>query len=40
MCNTLSKMDKKNIKKLKYYKKKCVKYAPKELKKAILDRYK
>lgn len=39
MCNTLSKMDEKNLKKIKYYKKKCIKYAPKELKKSISEKY-
>ena len=39
MCNTLHKIDKSNIKKIKYYKKKCIKYAPKGLKDSINDKY-
>ena len=39
MCNALTKMDKSNLKKLKYYKKKCIKYAPKELKNTISDKF-
>jgi hypothetical protein len=39
MCNTLTKIDQKNIKKIKYYKKKCIKYAPKELKDSINNKY-
>ncbi len=39
MCTTLTKMDKKNIKKIKYYKKKCLKYAPRELKESIGKKY-
>ena len=39
MCNTLNKFDKKNLKKIQYYKKKCIKYAPKELKDNIEKRY-
>jgi len=39
MCNTLTNMDKINLKKLEYYKKKCIKYAPKELKKSIYKRF-
>ena len=39
MCNTLERMDQKNLKKIKYYKKKCIKYAPKELKKSIGEKY-
>ena len=39
MCNTLTKMDKKNLKKLKYYKKKCIKYAPKELRNSINNKF-
>ena len=39
MCTTLTKMDKKNIKKIKYYKKKCIKYAPRELKESISNKY-
>lgn len=39
MCDALSKSPKKHIKKLKYYKKKCIKYAPKELKDNIVRRY-
>lgn len=39
MCNTLTKMDKTNLKKIKYYKKKCIKYAPKELKDSINDKF-
>ena len=39
ICNILTRMDKKNLKKIKYYKKKCIKYAPKELKDNIVRRY-
>lgn len=39
MCNTLFKYDAKNSKKLNYYKNKCIKYAPKELKESIKIRY-
>ena len=39
MCNTLNKMDKKNLKKIHYYKKKCIKYAPKNLKESIKNKY-
>lgn len=39
MCNTLTKMDEKSLKKIKYYKKKCIKYAPKELKESIVDKF-
>lgn len=40
MCSTLTKMDKKNLKKISYYKRKCIKYAPRELKETINDRFK
>ena len=39
MCDALSKSEKKNLIKMKYYKKKCIKYAPKELKDNIVRRY-
>ena len=39
MCNVLTKLDKENLKKIKYYKKKCIKYAPKHLKESINDKY-
>ena len=39
MCNTLTKIEKTNIKKIKYYKRKCIKYAPKELKESINNKY-
>lgn len=35
MYNTLNKFDKKNIRKIKYYKKQCLKYAPRELKESV-----
>lgn len=39
MCTTLTKIDKNNIRKIKYYKKKCIKYAPRELKESISNKY-
>ena len=39
MFNTLVKIDEKNIKKINYYKKKCIKYAPNELKESINSKY-
>ena len=39
MCDALSKSSKKSLLKMKYYKKKCIKYAPKELKDNIVRRY-
>lgn len=39
MCTTLSKMDKKNLKKINYYRKKCLKYAPRELRESITKKY-
>lgn len=39
MCNTLKSMQSIDLKKLNYYKKKCVKYAPKELKENINNKY-
>ena len=39
MCDVLLKENKKHHKKFKYYKKKCIKYAPVELKENIVRRY-
>ena len=39
MCTTLSKMDKKNLKKIAYYRKKYIKYAPRELRESITNKY-
>ena len=39
MCTTLSKMDKKNLKKIEYYRKKYIKYAPRELRESITNKY-
>ena len=39
MCDVLAKSNKKHLKKFKYYKKKCIKYAPSELKENIVRRY-
>lgn len=39
MCRTLSKMDKRNLKKINYYHKKCLKYAPRELRESINKKY-
>lgn len=39
MCNTLSKMDKANLREFNYYRKKCIKYAPKDLKESISKKY-
>ena len=39
MCDALSKSDKKHLKKFKYYKKKCIKYAPENLKENIIKKY-
>lgn len=39
MCDALNKTSKKDLKKFKYYKKKCIKYAPSELKENIARRY-
>lgn len=39
MCDALNKTNKKDLRKFKYYKKKCIKYAPKELKENIVRRY-
>lgn len=40
MCDALSKKDLKHLKKFKYYKKKCLKYAPEKLKENIVKKYK
>jgi len=39
MCDALTRIDKKNLKKFKYYKKKCIKYAPENLKENIVKKY-